>query len=476
MRIFRIKDLLHQQGYDKRIKEKLDNHAVTPPSFIWEEIAQQLPPKRRRFGFYLLPLTAILAGLAVYFSMNSSKAPEVSKGPATAQTLPLPSDGKADKALFGQKGISPESATVASGDKYSASRHKHLIARQIIGGRVSRHNTSAVNANTTIGSAVPAFAAAGTNPAAPNPVEGNAASASANTATPVTAAAALRRISLMYEVENSSQPLAEAPGLLKPGKAVRPEIASHGFSFHKLSAGIVFAAGLNQKSRSLKSTDDANDIFSNKNLAASRGAGSIGISLQYHLSPSFSVSAGFSCTESHLQGTYSYKETRSDTVLNTYYPIELLKLIQQSIKNGNLTGIDTLLFPGKQVITTYYKRTRNTSYTLRYYEIPVSARYTQSWKAFRLSLQGGISANAVMGSEFSFLTPSGDKKTISPAFLNQYGLDATAQASAGIELSPRLSFEIGPKFGYRLTPVSAVQGIDTHPKTIYVQGGLFCHI
>uniref|UniRef100_UPI003BF843DD hypothetical protein n=1 Tax=Stenotrophomonas geniculata TaxID=86188 RepID=UPI003BF843DD len=67
MSIFKIDNLPDNEQNDKMLRDKLDTHSVTPPSYIWDNVEENLPQKRKRSGvffFRLMPLAACLLGVA----------------------------------------------------------------------------------------------------------------------------------------------------------------------------------------------------------------------------------------------------------------------------------------------------------------------------------------------------------------------------------------------------------------------------
>lgn len=66
MSVFRINKSPGEEQSDKGLRDKLNNHSVTPPSYIWDNVEENLPQKdkRRPFIFWLMPLAACIAGLA----------------------------------------------------------------------------------------------------------------------------------------------------------------------------------------------------------------------------------------------------------------------------------------------------------------------------------------------------------------------------------------------------------------------------
>ncbi len=66
MSVFRINKSPDEENRDKGMRDKLNAHSVTPPSYIWDNVEENLPqkPKRRPFILWLMPLAACLAGLA----------------------------------------------------------------------------------------------------------------------------------------------------------------------------------------------------------------------------------------------------------------------------------------------------------------------------------------------------------------------------------------------------------------------------
>ncbi|RYD70637.1 MAG: hypothetical protein EOP53_25065, partial [Sphingobacteriales bacterium] len=65
MSVFKINKSPDEES-DKTLRDKLNAHSVTPPSYIWDNVEENLPQERKRRGiiFWLLPLAACLFGLA----------------------------------------------------------------------------------------------------------------------------------------------------------------------------------------------------------------------------------------------------------------------------------------------------------------------------------------------------------------------------------------------------------------------------
>src|SRR5688572_25191724 len=105
MSVFRINRSPDEERSDKGLRDKLNAHSVTPPSYIWDNVEENLPQKgkRRRIIFWLMPLAACLFGLAGLLYMvipkNASenfKITSVKHEKQTEKIAKLKHDGKTD--------------------------------------------------------------------------------------------------------------------------------------------------------------------------------------------------------------------------------------------------------------------------------------------------------------------------------------------------------------------------------------------
>jgi hypothetical protein len=107
---------MHPEDIDKLFREKLADHAPTPPAFIWAEIEAEIQPRRRRPALWLaaasVALLTLLGGL--WWTLQNGAGLQHSR-PELASTMPRRS------ATPGLKNISQPQATASPASPSSPS-------------------------------------------------------------------------------------------------------------------------------------------------------------------------------------------------------------------------------------------------------------------------------------------------------------------------------------------------------------------
>ena len=453
---------MHENNFEKQVREKMDELGLDPPDTVWEAVHSEIKKdrKRRRPLFWLFFLSGLtLSGGAYYFYGNHSRTGPVENQTVKTATDNAPSSQPENKAAENYTTENPgtKSPGETSKEKVAAEKLANQVAASKKPGDAHRETVATLPGNDLD------LRNKSNNPAQKNaPVGQNADKVTSSptqdnkrsgTAAPVTAAAAGAAISQGGEqalAKNDAKPSGEtksdsAHSTVKDSAAIagsKPEKASqkksHGWKF-----GLTGSAGVSNVNQDLfKSINSADANMS----AAPSAPVPVGSSNNYSSSE---VRAGFS----YGFGVFANRELSNRVSLTAgikyqYYSTE--------IKAGSYVPNASNFYSSYAragTVNAYYNSGNSTSYTNKYHflELPVTANFQlNKSKTVPVTWEAGFSLGFLLSSNALFYDPNANVYFESDQLMNKTQFSGLTALMVGFPLG-KSEMQAGPQLQYGIT-------------------------
>ncbi|MGZ5242854.1 MAG: outer membrane beta-barrel protein [Bacteroidia bacterium] len=508
MSVFRINKSPGEERSDKGLRDKLNAHSVTPPSYIWDNVEENLPQKRKRRGFifWLMPLAACIAGLAgllyILLPENTSKLAQQKTEKITPSTGnnknydKLEQDEKKADPLIAsqqdnhdatteninsQSDKEPKNNSIASQQdiKKSDSRIRKLTNNQFQNKKSSAKEYARNSASENKKAEFKDSNIADLKP------ENNEAAAE-NKLMQENTIAAVDSSALKDSLVAENKQIAVTKPEIKNPETIKKPVTNTNDSKWAIGADLGIGAsyrfinqGIGLQNDMMPDSGGPVMLSSNStdyNKVESTGfswAG--GLNVRYSLSDNWSLLSGLNYTHTSIRSkinTLSYI-----TYDSPYEPRDTTYIQKNSTGEFNYIEIDALVLDqtGGPITNNNdpvaVSQEANIRYSFNFIDVPLQIQYRTSAKKVAWFVQGGPSFRFLKGKKAVYSVNSGSADvTLSQAY---HTFAVSANLTSGITIPVKnFDIQIGPSFSMWLTPLMKSEP-KTHLYTAHLKSAIY---